>query len=77
MLTKRARTALGRLAKAAKGSSHILTVNGHGEYFTADGRLLTHKGIFDLIEAGVLVANGDALLPGQTQTYQLNLTTMA
>ncbi len=72
MLSRRARTALGRLGKAAKGSKHILSVNGHGEWFTADGRIIVHKGIFELIDEGVLVPNGDALLPGMTQTYQFN-----
>ena len=72
MLSKRARTALGRLKPAAIGSNYLLSVNGHGEWFTGNGRKITHKGIHDLIDAGVLVPVGDALLPGMTQTYRFD-----
>ena len=72
MLSKRARTALGRLGKMSGGSKYLLSVNGDGEWFAGDGQAITHKGIHDLIDAGVLTASGDALLPGMTQTYRFN-----
>ena len=45
MLSRRARTALGRLGKSAKGSKILLSVNGHGEWFTADGRNMEGWGV--------------------------------
>lgn len=72
MLSRRARVALGRLGKRGKGSKYLLQVNGHGERFTADGRMIIHKGVDDLIEAGVLIPCEDGLLPGMTQTYRFN-----
>ena len=73
MLSKRARNALARLAKAAKGHPRILSQDSEGRMFLANGRQIRESGaLSELFEAGVLTPNGDALLPGMTQTYQFN-----
>ncbi len=73
MLSKRARDVLAKLSKAAKGCPRLLSRDGDGRMFMADGRGIRESGgLAELIEAGVLTASGDALLPDMTQTYQFN-----
>ncbi len=73
MLSKRARNILARLAKAAKGHPRLLSQNADGRRFMANGRQIRESGaLSELFESGVLTPNGDALLPGMTQTYQFN-----
>ncbi len=73
MLSKRARNVLAKLSKAAKGRPSLLSRDGDGRTYMANGRSIRESGgLAELIEAGVLAPNGDALLPGMTQTYQFN-----
>ncbi len=73
MLSKRARGVLAKLSKAAKGCPNLLSRDGDGRTFLANGQGIRESGgLAELIEAGVLTPNGDALLPGMTQTCQFN-----
>ena len=72
MLSKKARRALKKLTDAAKGSGHLLRVDGGGDYYLANGKRFVGAGIEELIDAKVLKPSYDALLPGMTQTYQFN-----
>ncbi len=73
MLSRRARGILARLSKVAKGHPRLLSRDGDGRMFMANGHGIRESGgLFELIEVGVLVPSGDALLPGMTQTYQFN-----
>jgi hypothetical protein len=54
------------------GALHRYMTTGGVAYATMAGKRIPSRTVWRLLNAGLLVANGDALLPGETQTYRVS-----